>query len=147
MPFAFHLADNGDILQAQASRPEQADGTPGPGWVWCAPEQFRLFFSYAWPRWTGTDIVDAPPPGLSLADLKASALEEYQNQAAQCIDEYLPQPWDRLRDVATPEFAEWCAEFLALVATELSRLEAAVAAATTEAELEAIVPDWPEVDA
>lgn len=81
----------------------------------------------------------------NLAAIKGTALATYRGQAGAQLDANVPQPWDRLKDVASVEFREWVEGYLALVAAELARLEDAVAAAATESELKAIAPDWPEV--
>ena len=82
---------------------------------------------------------------LSLASRQREAVERFLAAAAECLRRDLPAPWDVLREVATPEFREWAAGYMELVAAELARLEAAVSAAGSEAALAAIVADWPEV--
>lgn len=86
------------------------------------------------------------PAAPSLAALRSAALERYRGEAGECLRRSLPAPWDVLRAVATAEYQAWADEFCALVAAELARIEAAVAAAESAAELDAIVADWPEVE-
>lgn len=86
----------------------------------------------------------APEP--TLTELRAAAMARYQAEAAECLRANLPAPWDVLRSVATPEFQAWADSFCELVAAELSRLEAAVAAAGSAEDLAALVADWPEVE-
>lgn len=102
-------------------------------------------------HWTGTESAetlaahgyivqpDPEPVVPTLAEMQVAALARYQAEAGDCLRTNLPSPWDTLRDVATPEFQAWADEFCALVATELTRLEAAVTAAADAAALAAIV--------
>jgi hypothetical protein len=72
--------------------------------------------------------------------IKAQRLADVRAQATALIQTNLPQPWDVLRHLATPEFIAWADDYLGLVAAELTRLETAI-----ENDQEAI-PDWPEVE-
>jgi len=71
---------------------------------------------------------------------KAKHLADVRRQAAEIIRTNLPQPWDALRHLASPEFQAWADDYLGLVAAELARLEWAI-----ETDQEA-TPDWPEVE-
>jgi hypothetical protein len=71
---------------------------------------------------------------------KAQLLNDVRQQATALIQANLPQPWDVLRHLASPEFQAWADDYLGLVAAELARLETAI-----ENDQEAI-PDWPEVE-
>jgi hypothetical protein len=71
---------------------------------------------------------------------KAQRLADVRAQATAIIQANLPQPWDVLRHLASPEFQAWADDYLGLVAAELARLETAI-----ENDQEAI-PDWPEVE-
>jgi hypothetical protein len=71
---------------------------------------------------------------------KAQRLADVRQQATAIIQTNLPQPWDVLRHLASPEFQAWADDYLELVAAELARLETAI-----ETDQEAI-PDWPEVE-
>ena len=127
------LADRG--WHEVADRPEP----PAPtGWTWQAAD----------PAYALVDGVSVPQGewvAVPLAELQAAALARFHAEAGMTIDENLPQPWDRLRDVATLEFREWADAYLAEVAGELARLEAAVTAAATAADLDEISAAWPEV--
>ena len=116
----------------------------------------RRWSDGAW-HWTGNETAetlaahgylvqaDPPAPVPTLAALQPDALARYRAEAAQVLDTHVPAPWDRLRDVATAEYAAWIDALRAEVAAELDRLETAVANAATADELAAIVADWPEV--
>lgn len=97
-----------------------------------------------WTCEVGACWPSAPP---ALAVLQAARLDTYRQQAAAVIVANVPAPWDTLRDLATVEYAAWVDAFRAAVAAELSRLETAVEAAGDAAALNAIVADWPEVEA
>ena len=71
---------------------------------------------------------------------KAQRLAAVRRQAAEIIRTNLPQPWDVMRHLASPEFQAWADDYLGLVAAELARLETAIGN-----DQEAI-PDWPEVE-
>jgi hypothetical protein len=71
---------------------------------------------------------------------KAERLADVRAQATALIQANLPQPWDVLRHLASPEFQAWADDYLGLVAAELARLETAI-----ETDQEAI-RDWPEVE-
>ena len=120
--------------------------TPGrpwhdPPWYWTGTENAETLAQY------GYIVQPDPPPVVPILDeLRAAALVGYRASATEAIRTGVPAPWDTLRELATPEFRDWVDAFLALVAAELSRVEDAAAAATTPAELAAIVPDWPEVE-
>jgi hypothetical protein len=126
----------------------QADGSSrwwqaDPG-RYVDPMQYQLV---AWLAAGGApDVVPyVPPAAPTVAELRSAAISRFQAEAAECLRINLPTPWDVLRSVATPEFQAWAEAFMELVAAELARLEAAVAAAGPAAELAAIVADWPEV--
>jgi hypothetical protein len=83
-----------------------------------------------------TEVPDPEP----VPPTKAQRLADVRAQATAIIQANLPQPWDVLRHLATPEFIAWADDYLGLVAAELTRLETAI-----ETDQEAI-PDWPEVE-
>ena len=91
-------------------------------------------------------VAPAPEPE-TLAAAQSRRLAEFRAGAAQAIAENVPAPWDSLRDLATVAYAEWVDDFRALVAGELARLETGVAAAQSVPEVDALVADWPEVEA
>jgi len=99
--------------------------------------------------WTVADVPapasrDLPTESEAAAILapytKAQRLAAVRQQATAIIQANLPQPWDVLRHLASPEFIAWADDYLGLVAAELTRLETAI-----ETDQEAI-PDWPEVE-
>jgi hypothetical protein len=67
-------------------------------------------------------------------------LNNVRQQATALIQANLPQPWEILKDQATPAFIEWADAYLVLVAAELARLEDAIN------NDEEAIPDWPEVE-
>ena len=94
-----------------------------------------------------SEYVPPDPEPETLEAAQSRRLAEFRAGAAQSIADNVPAPWDTLRTVATPEFASWVEDYLALVAAELARLEQAVSEATDAAQVTAIVADWPEVEA
>ena len=84
-------------------------------------------------------IVRLPDPE-PVPPTNAQRLADVRQQATALIQANLPQPWDILRHLASPEFIAWADDYLGLVAAELARLETAI-----ETDQEAI-PDWPEVE-
>jgi hypothetical protein len=134
-PFSKHIQADGSVRWWQADPGRYVDA-----------QQYQLV------EWLAAGgVPDAtpyvPPAAPTLADLRSAAISRFQAEAAECLRINLPTPWDVLRSVATPEFQAWAEAFMELVAAELARLEAAVAAAVPAAELAAIVADWPEVAA
>jgi hypothetical protein len=85
----------------------------------------------------GAVLLPDPEP---VPPTKAQRLADVRAQATALIQANLPQPWDTLKFLATPEFIAWADNYLVLVAAELARLETAI-----ETDQEAI-PDWPEVE-
>jgi hypothetical protein len=85
----------------------------------------------------GAVLLPDPEP---VPPTKAQRLADVRAQATALIQANLPQPWEILKDQATPEFIEWADAYLGLVAAELTRLETAI-----ETDQEA-TPDWPEVE-
>jgi hypothetical protein len=83
--------------------------------------------------------VEVPDPE-PVPPTTAQRLAAVRQQATAIIQVNLPQPWEILKDQATPAFIEWADDYLGLVAAELARLETAI-----ETHQEAI-PDWPEVE-
>jgi hypothetical protein len=83
--------------------------------------------------------VEVPDPE-PVQPTTAQRLADVRAQATAIIQANLPQPWDVLRHLASPEFVAWADDYLGLVAAELARLETAI-----ETDQEAI-PDWPEVE-
>lgn len=95
----------------------------------------------------GLTVYVAPEPEPeTLAAAQSRRLAEFRAGAAEAIAANVPAPWDVLRAVSTAEYAAWVEDYLALVAAELSRLEAAVEAAADVAAVDALVTDWPEVE-
>lgn len=141
MPHALLISPDGRITGTDGSRP-QPIASP---WVEVTAETYAAAQAMAYPRWTGTELVNDPPAPPTIDQLRSEALARYQSAAAENIRRNVPSPWDVLRDVATQEFREWADAYLALVAAELARLEEAVSGAQTPQALAAIVADWPEV--
>lgn len=93
-----------------------------------------------------SEYVPPAPEPETLAAAQSRRLAEFRAGAAQAIAASVPAPWDTLRAVATAEYAAWVEDYLALVAAELARLEAAVEGVDGMDGLDAIVADWPEVE-
>jgi hypothetical protein len=87
---------------------------------------------------TARDLPDASEAAAILS--KAQRLAAVRQQATAIIQANMPQPWDVMRHLASPEFQAWADDYLGLVAAELARLETAI-----ENDQEA-TPDWPEVE-
>jgi hypothetical protein len=83
-----------------------------------------------------TEVPDPEP----VPPTKAQRLADVRAQATALIQANLPQPWDVLRHLASPEFQAWADDYLGLVAAELTRLEMAINNDETP------LPDWPEVE-
>ncbi len=94
-----------------------------------------------------SEYVPPDPEPETLEAAQSRRLAEFRAGAAQAIAANVPSPWDTLRAVATAEYAAWVEDYLALVAAELARLEAAVDAAVTVDGVNVLAADWPEVEA
>jgi len=61
MPYALRLAADSRVLASYYSRPEQPDGSPGTGFVWCSPEQYTQSLTMTRPYWSDGQLVDLGP--------------------------------------------------------------------------------------
>jgi hypothetical protein len=61
MPHALSISADGRITGSDRSRPQQADGSTGAGWVFVEPEQFEAAKAVANPTWDGKAVVDVAP--------------------------------------------------------------------------------------
>ena len=129
-PSAAWLAGRGWYHVAQLPPP------PEPGMTWHAADPaYCLVDGLSTPQ---GEYRETPPD-------HAAALARYRAEAAETTRALVPAPWDEYRDKATSEYAAWIDSVRDAIAAELARLESAVAAAVTAADLAAITADWPEV--
>lgn len=117
-----------------------------PGQVVAGVQTHARMSDEAWAELGCVPYTPPPPEPPTLAALRSAALERYRGEAGECLRRSLPSPLDVLRAVATVEYQAWADELCAIVAAELARIEAAVAAAESAEALDAIVVDWPEVE-
>lgn len=106
MPHAICLSADARVLAYDRSRPQPIE-TP---WIEVTPAQFATAQGMADPRWTGADVVDAPPPPPTLDTIKAAAIETNQAECERRILAVWPekQQLNAANGILSAELTEAC---------------------------------------